>query len=101
MTLNAHAIRYARVLLPTDTPNTCQLHNHKVPVANMAKEGVKQYYQAKIEECELTINEKTQNLRRLEAQRNALNAKGNGFGNVVQSVNIELILTDISTSSTT
>ncbi|CAO3680172.1 unnamed protein product [Umbelopsis vinacea] len=41
----------------------------------MAKEGVKQYYQAKIEECELTINEKTQNLRRLEAQRNALNAK--------------------------
>jgi 26S proteasome regulatory subunit T6 len=42
----------------------------------MAKEGVKQYYQAKIEECELTINEKTQNLRRLEAQRNALNAKG-------------------------
>ena len=45
----------------------------------MAKEGVKQYYQAKIEECELTINEKTQNLRRLEAQRNALNAKGNDF----------------------
>ncbi|KAH8549156.1 26S protease regulatory subunit 8 [Umbelopsis sp. PMI_123] len=41
----------------------------------MAKDGVKQYYQAKIEECELTINEKTQNLRRLEAQRNALNAK--------------------------
>ncbi|KAG2183640.1 hypothetical protein INT43_006648, partial [Umbelopsis isabellina] len=47
----------------------------KSPVAIMAKEGVKQYYQAKIEECELTINEKTQNLRRLEAQRNALNAK--------------------------
>lgn len=39
------------------------------------REGVKQYYQTKIEECEGIINEKTQDLRRLEAQRNALNAK--------------------------
>jgi 26S proteasome regulatory subunit T6 len=38
--------------------------------------GIKQYYQAKIEECELVINDKSQDLRRLEAQRNALNAKG-------------------------
>lgn len=38
--------------------------------------GVKSYYQAKIEVAELTINQKTQNLRRLEAQRNALNARG-------------------------
>ena len=30
----------------------------------------------KIEAAELTINAKTQNLRRLEAQRNALNARG-------------------------
>lgn len=42
----------------------------------MTQEGVKSYYQAKIEECELIINEKSQDLRRLEAQRNALNAKG-------------------------
>jgi hypothetical protein len=42
----------------------------------MGREGIKNYYQTKIEEAELTINEKTQNLRRLEAQRNALNAKG-------------------------
>ncbi|KAI9496073.1 26S protease regulatory subunit 8 [Zychaea mexicana] len=41
----------------------------------MAQQGVKPYYQAKIEECELVINDKTQDLRRLEAQRNALNAK--------------------------
>ncbi|KAI8380172.1 26S protease regulatory subunit 8 [Blakeslea trispora] len=41
----------------------------------MKKEGIKSYYQAKIEECELIMNEKTQDLRRLEAQRNALNAK--------------------------
>ena len=38
--------------------------------------GIKPYYQAKIEAAELTINRKTQNLRRLEAQRNALNARG-------------------------
>jgi hypothetical protein len=38
--------------------------------------GIKQYYQAKIESAELLINQKTQNLRRLEAQRNALNARG-------------------------
>ncbi|KAL1914409.1 uncharacterized protein VTP21DRAFT_8927 [Calcarisporiella thermophila] len=41
----------------------------------MGKEGIRTFYQAKIEEYETTINEKTQNLRRLEAQRNALNAK--------------------------
>lgn len=38
--------------------------------------GVKSYYQAKIEAAEILINQKTQNLRRLEAQRNALNARG-------------------------
>ncbi|KZT61633.1 26S proteasome regulatory complex, ATPase RPT6 [Calocera cornea HHB12733] len=37
--------------------------------------GIKAYYQAKIEAAEITINAKTQNLRRLEAQRNALNAR--------------------------
>lgn len=38
--------------------------------------GIKSYYQTKIEASELLINQKTQNLRRLEAQRNALNARG-------------------------
>lgn len=37
---------------------------------------IKSYYTAKIELAELAINRKTQNLRRLEAQRNALNARG-------------------------
>ncbi|KAI9145782.1 26S protease regulatory subunit 8 [Paraphysoderma sedebokerense] len=41
----------------------------------MGREGIKNYYVAKIEQYEQTINEKTQNLRRLEAQRNSLNAK--------------------------
>ncbi|KAG6888031.1 26S protease regulatory subunit 8 [Termitomyces sp. Mi166 len=43
--------------------------------APLATGGIKSYYQAKIETAELTINQKTQNLRRLEAQRNALNAR--------------------------
>ncbi|KAJ7125882.1 putative 26S protease regulatory subunit 6B [Mycena filopes] len=46
-----------------------------VPKIPAAPGGIKSYYQAKIEAAELTINEKTQNLRRLEAQRNALNAR--------------------------
>ncbi|KAG5339424.1 26S protease regulatory subunit 8 [Termitomyces sp. Mn162] len=47
--------------------------------ASFATGGIKSYYQAKIETAELTINEKTQNLRRLEAQRNALNARGTPY----------------------
>lgn len=40
-------------------------------------EGFKQYYITKIEELQLIVSEKSQNLRRLQAQRNELNAKGN------------------------
>ena len=39
-------------------------------------EGFKQYYITKIEELQLIVAEKSQNLRRLQAQRNELNAKG-------------------------
>lgn len=39
-------------------------------------EGFRSYYVQKIEELQLTVNEKSQNLRRLQAQRNELNAKG-------------------------
>ncbi|CAG2244059.1 unnamed protein product [Mytilus edulis] len=42
-------------------------------------EGIKQYYISKIEDLQLVNTEKTQNLRRLEAQRNELNAKGGDF----------------------
>merc|ERR1712076_359607 len=50
------------------------------PVVNgVAKEkkdqGIKDYYVSKIEELQLVVSDKTQNLRRLEAQRNELNAK--------------------------
>uniref|UniRef100_A0A7N6BBI9 Proteasome 26S subunit, ATPase 5 n=1 Tax=Anabas testudineus TaxID=64144 RepID=A0A7N6BBI9_ANATE len=37
--------------------------------------GLQQYYLSKVEELQLTVNEKSQNLRRLQAQRNELNAK--------------------------
>jgi 26S proteasome regulatory subunit T6 len=38
-------------------------------------DGIRSYYQAKIDEYEITVQDKTLNLRRLEAQRNELNAK--------------------------
>lgn len=37
--------------------------------------GIQSFFQSKIQSYELMINEKAQNLRRLEAQRNALNAR--------------------------
>lgn len=43
---------------------------------NAKGEGFKPYYITKIEELQLIVAEKSQNLRRLQAQRNELNAKG-------------------------
>ena len=76
--------RVTRPLLPT-TSTTSSLFSSlclslpTMPVAvspQAPSAGLKSYYQAKIEAAELEINQKTQNLRRLEAQRNALNARG-------------------------
>jgi len=39
------------------------------------RDGLKTYYQGKIDELEIVVTDKSQNLRRLEAQRNELNAK--------------------------
>jgi len=39
-------------------------------------EGFRTYYITKIEELQLIVADKSQNLRRLQAQRNELNAKG-------------------------
>lgn len=39
-------------------------------------EGYKPYYTHKIENLQVIISEKMQDLRRLQAQRNELNAKG-------------------------
>lgn len=38
--------------------------------------GIRDYYLHKIQEAEQKIVDKTQNLRRLEAQRNSLNTRG-------------------------
>ena len=43
--------------------------------AGTAGSGITNYYQAKIDELEVIVRERTQNLRRLEAQRNELNSK--------------------------
>lgn len=50
----------------------------KMPLDTASSNGasLRQFYRTKIESLELIINERTQNLRRLEAQRNILNAKG-------------------------
>ena len=38
-------------------------------------DGLRSYYITKIEELQLTVNDKKMNVRRLQAQRNELNAK--------------------------
>lgn len=43
--------------------------------ADKTHEGLQQYYITKIEEAQMEVAEKVKNLRRLEAQRNELNAK--------------------------
>jgi len=41
----------------------------------MPREGIKSYYQQKLEELDVILRERNQNVRRLEAQRNDWNAK--------------------------
>ena len=43
---------------------------------SQGKDGIKAYYQAKIQELSVNIKTKQANLKRLEAQRNELNTKG-------------------------
>lgn len=45
-------------------------------MTDLCSDGLGFYYKNKIEHYEALLAEKTQNLRRLEAQRNSLNAKG-------------------------
>lgn len=40
------------------------------------RDGIKSYYQTKIQEYSVAIKTKQMNLKRLEAQRNELNNKG-------------------------
>lgn len=71
-------ITYAKYFLIEIMPHTfLQMEVDEKPKG----EGVRQYYITKIEELQLIVAEKSQNLRRLQAQRNELNAKGICFGN--------------------
>jgi 26S proteasome regulatory subunit T6 len=73
------------------------------------QEGIKSYYLQKIEESEVLIRDKTENLRRLEAQRNELNSKvrmlreelqllqepGSYVGEVVKAMGKEKVLVKV------
>jgi hypothetical protein len=63
----------APIKLPTST-NTIKVSARSV--TSIHTDTNKTYYRNKIEAAELEITKKTQNLRRLEAQRNALNGRG-------------------------
>jgi len=58
---------------------------HRETSASMGRvgEGLSSYYKAKIEELEIQARDKQLNLRRLEAQRNELNTKGDARRKVV------------------
>ena len=68
--------------------------------AVLPSEGLRQYYITKIEDLMLTVSEKNQNLRRLQAQRNELNAKVRMLREELQLLQEQgkLILNKIKTS---
>jgi hypothetical protein len=53
-------------------------------VPKMGREGLQTYYTQKIEELEVVLREKEQNVRRLEAQRNEWNAKGSNSDHIIR-----------------
>jgi hypothetical protein len=73
-----------------DQPPNSNIANEKLPpnqhvcnsesfqqVAAMGREELKAYFLAKKDELSIVVRDKGQDLRRLEAQRNELNTKGN------------------------
>lgn len=55
----------------------CCVYIFQMDVEGKKGEGYKPYYTHKTENLQVIISEKMQDLRRLQAQRNELNAKGN------------------------
>ena len=65
---------------PSGTIKVCQRQIYFRWIARLGiMADFQTYYQNKIEAAELEITKKTQNLRRLEAQRNALNTRGSSI----------------------
>jgi heme-binding NEAT domain protein len=61
-------------------------NGNKTLIMTINNEGIKPYYKQKIQELEVICNDKTRNLRRLEAQRNDLNAKGASFSKTIHTL---------------
>lgn len=55
-------------------------------------EGFRSYYITKIEELQLIVAEKSQNLRRLQAQRNELNAKGKVINSQLTILKFQILI---------
>lgn len=69
-------VRHLRLLFWNLTLIFVSLLLLQMEVDSSKGEGFRSYYITKIEELQLVVAEKSQNLRRLQAQRNELNAKG-------------------------
>jgi 26S proteasome regulatory subunit T6 len=51
-------------------------HCNMSTTSRSSHEGIRQYYVAKIDEKEIILRDRIENLRRLQAQRNELNSRG-------------------------
>lgn len=66
---------------------------------NSHGQGLRTYYQGKIEEYEVQIREKQVDLRRMEAQRNELNTKGTPLLSSYHHKNVVLYFDFVCSSS--
>lgn len=57
-------------------------------------EGLREYYEQRIQELQLLLRHKVHNLQRLEAQRNELNSRGNSLSFLVIIMFLGFLLID-------
>jgi uncharacterized protein YcbK (DUF882 family) len=70
--LHSSTMATAAVARPTDIATKTE---GSTDLAEGEEKGVRTYYQSKIDELDIITRDRTQNLQRLKAQRNELNAK--------------------------